>query len=198
VVEWINDKLAAAFGRHEAPIINLKGVIAENETVFIVSGLVPNRKSHPLVHRWFGVVFINGQFHDIKPFETLIERTKLGQTNTPNPGREIDINALKALLPEVVSQAEKWMHARRKAFEDHINEKLNRQLNALDRLRAKQYAHLERKFEGTRQSESKILEQKAAEKRQIDKVFDAYLDWVEDTMTTEDQPYIQVLAVLVA
>jgi superfamily II DNA or RNA helicase len=196
VVEWINDKLAAAFGRHEAPIITLKGILAEGETVFIVSGLVPNRKSHPLVHRWFGVVFVKGQFHAIEPFESLIDRTNLGQANTPNPGKDIDIDTLKTLLPEVVSQAENWMHAKRKEFEDHVNEKLNLQLAALERLRDKQYAHLEQKFGGTRPSETRIQEQKEAEKRQIDNVFDAYLDWVEDTMTTEDQPFIQVLAVL--
>ena len=36
----------------------------------------------------------------------------------------------------------------------------------------------------------------AKEKREIDKIFEEYMRWVEDTMTTEDNPYIKVIAVL--
>ena len=33
VVEWVNDKLLASFGRHEAPVLNLQVVLAPNETI---------------------------------------------------------------------------------------------------------------------------------------------------------------------
>ncbi|NQU65248.1 MAG: DEAD/DEAH box helicase, partial [SAR324 cluster bacterium] len=92
VVEWINDKLTAAFGRHEAPVITLADELAEGEVIFIISGLIPNRKSHPLVHRWIGVSFLEGEFIDISSFESILQRTKLGRKNFPNPATDIDIS----------------------------------------------------------------------------------------------------------
>ena len=139
LVEWINDKLGAAFGRHEAPVLTLRGILPAGETVFILSGLIPNRKSHPLVHEWIGVVFQDGQFVGIKTFEEVVERTGLGARPLPNPGQAVDEAALKSLLPTAIEKAGLWMSEQRKAFEDRINEKLNEQLSALERLRKKQH-----------------------------------------------------------
>jgi hypothetical protein len=84
VVEWVNDKVLAAFGRHEAPVITLHGALEPDETAFILSGLVPNRKGHPLVHHWFGVVFRAGVFQGIEGFQDVVKRTDLGARTFPN------------------------------------------------------------------------------------------------------------------
>ena len=191
VVEWINDKVVAGFGRHEAPVLTLSGTLNSGETVFILSGLIPNRKGHPLVHRWFGVVFKDDEFQQIEEFETLLARTGLGKTSFPNRGDNIDIEALRQLLPEAVRQARDYMSEKRNAFEEVINEKLNEQLNALDRLKTKQYEQLELFYMDKRQ-----VSKKEQDKREIDRKFDEFWTWVEDTMTTDDNPFIQVIAVL--
>lgn len=196
VVEWANDKVLAAFGRHEAPVLCLQDVLAPEEVVFLMSGLVPNRKSHPLIHRWFGVVFKNGAFKEIEDFEPLKDRLGLGSKTFPNRGDEVDTEGLKALLPEAVEHARLWMKERRKDFEAIINDKLNEHLNALERLRGKQYNQLDLRFEDSKQSEKIVMERKNKERREIDRIFDDFIEWVEDTMTTEDKPYIQVVAVL--
>ncbi len=196
IVEWANDKVLAAFGRHEAPVIELHGALDPNEVVFLISGLIPNRKSHPLVHKWFGVIFNNDSFKCIEPFESLIKRIGLGQKEFPNKDNPIDIEPIQQLLPEVVKQAKLCMSEERKNFEDTINEKLNDHLKALDKLKEKQHVQLEFQFEGSRLSEKVILSRKEAKRREIDTLFDDYMDWVQDTMSTEDKPYIQVLAVL--
>ena len=196
VVEWVNDKLLAAFGRHEAPVLELQGVLNPDEVVFILSGLIPNRKSHPLVHRWFGVTFNNGSFKCIEEFEPLINRIGLGKKDFPNRGNHIDIEALQQMLPEAVNQSKEWMSEQRKIFEEQINEKLQKQLDALENLRKKQHVQLEFSFEGVRMSEKRIQSKKDIKRREIDTIFDEYLGWIEDTMTTEDKPYIQVIAAL--
>ncbi|MBI3302225.1 MAG: ATP-dependent helicase, partial [Deltaproteobacteria bacterium] len=196
VSEWVNDKVLAAFGRHQAPVLTLREVLAPTEVVFIVSGLIPNRKAHPLVHRWFGVRFTNGQFDRIEDFEAVCGRTRVGQQRFPNPGSAVDIEALKHLLPEAVSQARRWMHEQRRQFEDTINEELNAHLTALERLRTKQYDQLELRFADTQQIATIVQGRKERERRAIDQIFDDYLEWVQDTMTTEDHPYIQMVAVL--
>lgn len=196
VMEWVNDKLQAAFGRHEAPVLSLKGPLAAGEVVYIISGLIPNRKSHPLVHRWIGVTFQNGKFATIEGFEQLMERTGLGRKRFPNPGKSPDGNELKELLPMAIEKTVQWMSEQRKAFEERINEKLNDQLGDLERLRKKQHTQLEFRFMDSRLPDKMVQGIKDKERRRIDRLFDEYLDWVEDTMTTEDNPYIQVIAVL--
>jgi superfamily II DNA or RNA helicase len=191
ILEWINDKVVAGFGRHEAPVLTLQGVLASQETVIILSGLVPNRKGHPLVHRWFGVTFRNNQFHQIEEFEGLLARTGLGKKQFPNPVKDLDITTLKALLPEAVKQAKHYMSERRKSFEDEINPKLQEHLDNLDRLKGKQIKQLELFYMEKRQ-----LNKKEQERREIDRIFKEFWTWVEDTMSTEDNPFIQVIAVL--
>jgi hypothetical protein len=97
--------------------------------------------------------------------------------------------------PEAVEKARDWMHQRRKEFENDINEQLNQHLNALGRLRKKQHRQLELQFEGSRQHGKTVHSLKEQKRRSIDKIFDEYLNWIEDTMTTEDNPYIQVISV---
>jgi len=196
VVEWVNDKLQAAFGRHEAPVLHLRGTLKSGETVFILSGLIPNRKSHPLVHQWIGVAFQDGRFAGIEAFEALMERTGLKTNRFPNPGPTADGDGLKQLLPTAIEKAGQWMTEQRKTFEDRINAKLNEHLEALERLRKKQHMQLEFRFMESRLPEKLAQGIKDRERRRIDRLFDEYLDWVEDTMTTEPNPYIQVIAVL--
>ena len=71
-----------------------------------------------------------------------------------------------------------------------------KQLAALERLQEKQYVQIELRFGDSRQPEAIRHERQQRERREVDQLFDKYLDWVQDTMTTEDNPYIQVIAVL--
>ena len=75
VVAWLNDRMLAAFGRHEAPILAGVPGLAPDETVFVVSGLVPNRKSHPLVYEWVGVTFRGERFESLTTFDDVIQDT---------------------------------------------------------------------------------------------------------------------------
>jgi hypothetical protein len=196
VLEWVNDKVVAAFGRHEAPVIVLQGTLGAGEVYFILSGLIPNRRSHPLVHRWFGASFQNGRFHGIEDFDAILERTGLAKKTFPNSGNGVDLESVSRLLPYAVARAREWMSQERNAFEGQINEKLNEHLNALERLKEKQFIQLEMRFESMQQPEKLVLERKEKERREIDRIFKEYLDWVQETMTTEDNPYLQVVAVL--
>jgi superfamily II DNA or RNA helicase len=191
LVEWINDKVLAGFGRHEAPILLLPEVLASDEVVVLLSALIPNRKGQPLLHYWLGATFQDNAFKQIELLTPLLERTGLGSRQFPSKGKEVDIDVLRALLPEAVKQTKAFMTAERETFEDEINTKLQEQMNALETLKGKQYHQLELFYENKKQ-----LSKKDEEKREIDRRFDDFMQWVEDTMTTEDNPFIQVIAVL--
>lgn len=196
VVEWLNDRMLSAFGRHTAPVIELSSGLEKGEMVFVISGLIPNRKGHPLVYEWLGVCFLDGRFVHVEPFADTLSRTSLGRHPIPNRGNTSDLSGLQALLPQAVASAREWVVEKRDCFEAQINEKLNEQLSELERLRGRQYRQLELALERSGLGESFKAGRKAQRTREIDDIFDQYIQWVEDTYVTEKQPYLQVISVL--
>ena len=196
VVGWLNDRMLAAFGRHEAPVMVGIPSLADDEAVFVLSGVVPNRKSHPLVHEWVAVTFRGADVRGVERFEELLERTRLAKEPVPNRGIAPELARLRELLPDAVEWAKTWLDDHRRAFEKEINEKLNRELEALEALKRQRVGQLELKLEQSRQSEAFKERLRSTGERQIEQVFDDYLEWVQETMTLERQPYIKVVSVL--
>lgn len=197
IIQWINDKALSHFGRHEAPVISLGKALGANEKVFLMTGLIPNRKGHPLVQRWFGIVFSDSRFDRVEDLESLFRRTGLGSKPIPNTGVAIDTEALKKLLPAAVDHARKWMTEQRNTLENRINEKLNDELKELERLKERKLAHLQKRYSGSAKLPGLVATLQEKEAREIEKLFDSYFDWVQETMTTEEHAYIRVVAVLV-
>ena len=196
VVSWLGDRMLAAFGRREAPVLAGIPGLAPDEAVFVCSGLVPNRKGHPLVYEWIGVAYRGGRFEALVPFRDLLDRTGLGREEIPNRGAPVDEDGLRQRLPDAVARARRRFTDRRKAFEDHINAKLNGEMAALEDLKHRQHARIEEMLATSRQAE-KLKERRAAEQRQeVKDIFGDYLDWIQETMTTEEQPWVKVICVL--
>ena len=196
VLDWVNDRLMAAFGRHEAPIIPLQGKLEPGETIFILSGLIPNQKGHPLVHEWFGTRFRNGHFEGIQSLPELLQRTELGRRVFPNRAESINTTELKELLPDAVNRGRDHMLRLRNSFDSEITTRLLEHLNELDDLKERRLFNLELKFENSRLSDKIIESRKQTEQREISNIFSEYYQWINETMKTEKQAWIQVIAVL--
>ena len=196
VVGWLNDRMLAAFGRHEAPVLAGVPSLAADEAVFVFSGLVPNRRSHPLLYEWIAVAYRGARFEAVVPFDEVLARTGLGRDGIANRGLQADTDALRRLLPDAVARARAWVVERRRAFESRVNEKLNDELEALERLRNRQFRQLKLQLERSDQAEAFKRARQERGQRDIDTIFDEYLQWVQDTMTTEPQPYIKVVCVM--
>ena len=74
VVQWLDDKISSAFGRHQAPVIRLPYLLEPDEDHFILSGLFPNRKSHPMVNPWIVVSFNRESLIGSQPFAEFLQR----------------------------------------------------------------------------------------------------------------------------
>ena len=196
VVGWLNDRMLAAFGRHEAPVLAGVPNLAVDETVFVLSGLVPNRRSHPLLYEWIAVAYRAARYEAVVPFDEVLARTGLGRGGVANRGLRTDTDALWSLLPDAVARGRDWVVERRRAFENRINERLNDELQALEELKARRLRQLELQLERSDQSETFKRSREERGRRDIDTIFDEYLTWIEDTMTTEPQPYIKVVCVM--
>ena len=196
VVGWLNDRMLAAFGRHEAPVLAGVPGLAADETVFVLSGLVPNRRSHPLLYEWIAAAYRGARFETVVPFDDVLARTGLDRAGIANRSLETETDALRGLLPAAVTRARACVVERRRAFEERINEKLNRELEALEKLRTRQLRQLALRLERSGQAETFKRAREERGRRDIEAVFDEYLKWIEDTMTTEPQPYIKVVCVM--
>ena len=86
VVGWLNDRMLAAFGRHEAPVLAGVPNLAADETVFVLSGLVPNRRSHPLLYEWIAVAYRGARYEAVVPFDEVLARTGLGRGGVREQG----------------------------------------------------------------------------------------------------------------
>ncbi len=197
VMEWLQDRMLVAFGRHKAPVIELLQGLQANEAVFVISGQIPNRKSHPLIYEWVAVCFKGGVFQKVEPFAETLQRTQLGHHPLPNKNRETSYDSLIKLLPQAVQEAKQSILDVRSQFEEEINQKLDHQIADLERLRKKQVVQLELVFETSKELESVKTGKRKQKLDYIDEVFDDYIQWIEDTLTTEKQPYLQVISVLV-
>ena len=196
VVGWLNDRMTAAFGRHEAPVLAGVPGLAADEAVFVLSGLVPNRRGHPLLYEWVAVTYRGERHEALLPFDELLARTGLGRRAVANRGRRADLPALRRLLPDAVARARARVVERRRDFEDRVNDKLNRELAALEALKARRIRRIEKRLERSDQSEAFKRARAERARRDVETIFDEYLTWVEDTMTTEPQPYMRVACVM--
>src|SRR5690606_41280140 len=54
--------------------------IPVTDHIFIVAGLIPNRKSTPVVDEWFGLYFRAGKFSEELTMDEVIARTGFGRS----------------------------------------------------------------------------------------------------------------------
>ncbi|MCB2205041.1 DEAD/DEAH box helicase [bacterium] len=197
VFDWLGDGILSQFGRHEAPVMTVEEGLAPGEVVVVMSCLIPNRKGQPLLQHWCGVCFEAGKHTRVEEFAVLMQRTKLGSGEHPNAGEEVDTTALEKLLPEAVDRARVWMGLQFEEFEVGIKGELETQLTRLRHLRQRQRDQVEQRF---RSDDTRVasLQQQRREKqlRDIERIFSEYQEWIEDSMTGENRPYIKVAAVL--
>ncbi|MEI6069081.1 MAG: hypothetical protein WCP96_17220 [Methylococcaceae bacterium] len=92
-------------------------------------------------------------------------------------------------LPQVVKQTQQQMTVYRKAFEQENRPKLDAQLEKLKILEHKHVEQLDLFIENSEQYQK---ESKAIRSR-----FEEYRQWIQETMNTEDHPYIQIIAAIV-
>ncbi len=193
IMDWLLDRVLTQFGRHRAPVIQ-NPYLELGEQAFILMGLVPNRKGQPLLVDWQVVTRKVGEAMQLESYDSFVVRAKLKADVLPNRGIAFDTTDLQAELPEAVAAMRAHMVARQGVFDADMKARLAGTLAELEVLQGKQVKQLELRLEnlleGVRESKR---EQRS---KQINQVFDEYRQWVADTMTTEPQPYIRVLAAL--
>jgi superfamily II DNA or RNA helicase len=195
IMNWLTDRVLTAFGRHRAPVIRCPQ-LADGEQAFILMGLIPNRKGQSLLIEW-QVALYSGNGWTLHSFPEFAARTRLKAGALANPNKTIDTSILQTNLPTAVATMQTHMVDLQKTFSADIAQRLSGTLADLKRLQEKQFEQLELRLAVNQQAEQIKNAKREKRTQVIRRVFDEYRQWVEDTMTTEPQPFIQVLCAAV-
>lgn len=186
-LEWLHDKILFAFGRHDAPVVALPA-LKPGESIVVATGILPNRKGHPLIQRWVGVRFEGAALRECLTLAQVMDRTSFGRNEIPNPATDADLSPLKQLVGPAVDAMREDLREARQEFDDLVRPELNRQLERLAAFRDARNAQLESRLE-------KMTHVRDAEKRKVANLYEEYKTWIRDTLETEDQPSIRVAAI---
>lgn len=196
VLEWLGDRVLNHFPRHSAPVVQ-SHKLRPDEQAFVLMSLVPNRKGQPLLVEWQVACRVgNIGVFTLEPFDAFTKRAGLLAGGLPNRGASevlaSSTQVLQGVLPDAVATMRVHMLQLQKEFSTQSELRLRETLQNLEQLQKKQIVQLELRLE----SQIETVKRSRFERRslQIGRVFDDYREWVKDTLTTEPQPWIQVLA----
>lgn len=187
VMGWLHDKVLAAFGRNEVPVVRIP-TLGSGETIVLCSGLIPNRKGHPLIQRWVGVLFTNGEPSGTMDLQAVMEKTGFHQRAFPNSAQAPDPEELQALVPPAVEAVRAVLSDAKKEIDADLRPQLDEQLERLRDFRDARESQLEMRFE-------KMEHVRKAEQRKVEDLYQQYEAWIRDTLETEDNPSINVAVV---
>ena len=195
IMDWLSDRVLTSFGRHRAPVIRCPQ-LAEGEQAFMLMGLIPNRKGQPLLIEWQVAVNL-GSSWSLEGFVKFVERAGLRANSLANRNHSLDTTNLQSNLPNAVATMRNYMVGLQEIFAADMKSRLEGTLADLERLQENQFEQLELRLAANQQAEQFKRTRRERSAKYIHKVFDEYKLWVRDTMTTEPQPFIQVLAAAV-
>lgn len=199
-IEWLQDKLLAQVARHSAPVLVLpdsatvQQALQPDESVFLVSGLIPNRKAHPVIWEWFAIRCRNNTVVEVQPAEQWLKALQL-DSRLPNRGQPVNIQPLQALRQTVIDAARAEMAKRQQQYASTTAPQLQQQLNELQALKNRQIKQLDLQLQSSAQAEHFKTARRQERSHRIDAVFHEYQSWVRDTLTVEPVPYLQIIAV---
>ncbi len=188
-MEWLHDKVLFAFGRQDAPVVQTPA-LAPGEIVVLATGILPNRKGHSLIQRWAGFTFRNGQLEARLDIQDVMQKTRFGIDEIPNPATPPQSGHIENIIPLAVDAMRDELRKARTAFNEAIRPELDRQLEKLNAFHRGRMEQIELDFKEPSQAG-----RRAGEKRKVESLYSKYQKWIRDTLETEDHPSIRIAAI---
>ena len=192
VLEWAGDLVAYSHltvDRSQAPVACL-GSLAANETVVLVAGQIPNRRSVAVVDQWTGILFKDSRFAKFLSAEETIQLCHLRES-LPNARHLSDEEAEKVRAEYVTQSVDFAEQSTSSAGFDYMRHTAPREKELQSRLETLRLRH------------QKALEQltlfesvKSKRMQRIDALFDEHKNWVTDSLSIDAQrPNVRVIAI---
>ena len=196
LVEWLSDQTSSFFNRNEAPVMQISGQLEDDESIFIINGVVPNRKGHILIDEWVGVRFKGEEYISTESLSDILTKIDLTQP-IPNTG-QFSVDELEVNLPTAVERARDQVRNKRNEIQAELDNLNEAHLELIEELKDKHLTHIENT--AGQQKELNHLWKSRYERilDETEKMFKEYWNWLEETQQTEDDrnPYVRIVAVL--
>jgi superfamily II DNA or RNA helicase len=191
-MDWLLDKLSIRFGRHETPVLQTQG-IDPKESIVLCQGILSNRRSQPVISKWFGLLNDGEYGWTILSLDETLQYTSLDK-GLSNPGNVAParMDQLQALLPSAVTFAKEHMSELRGGRAASERQRLQ-----ADQRKLKQWLDTtERRIEAALASASGPRRARLLhEQNEARELFKGRQQWLTDTFTTDPTPYLRVAAV---
>ncbi len=179
-LDWLVDKVLVSVGRNEALVLRAD----VERPVFCVQGSYANGRGRPQVVEWLAVS--PGAARPVADLFDALDEAGVGPSMT-NPGTDVDVAAVQALVPAAVELARGALRERREEHDRVVEERL-----------AEPRRRLQEWVRRCRQRERELANEPRA--RQLAKERRETCERVEreiESMRTSGDPLVRVLAVLV-
>jgi hypothetical protein len=195
VLEWVDDRVIAHFGMHDAPVLRVPQGLAAKEVAVVLQGVLSNQDSQPVIVAWLAACFAGNKLLRVEPFADLAKRTGLAKRLT-NDGSAIDIARLEALRVPAVAAARQHMAELRKKRADALLPKLVEQRRAIEAFRDRRLAQLNRKEQAVIESGRKLRSDEAQRLERARKEIDALVEsrniWLTRRVETDERAYVRI------
>lgn len=193
IFSWIEDKAGVFYKRTEVPVLGLANGLQPNEMIFLVAGMIPNRKSTTIVDEWFGVYFKDNKFVQILSMSEVMQKTHLN-IKEPNKQQvsEQQIANGQALLRETVDQAKQIMLQKCAEYKEKTEPYIYEEMERLEELESR---HKDAQLSIYDLGIAGMERKKSEKEREIEKIFNDFMEWERDTLEIEENPYVRIIAV---
>lgn len=194
VFNWIEDKAGIFYKRNEVPVLGLSNSIETNEMIFLVAGMIPNRKSTTIVDEWFGVYYKDNKFVETLSMSKVMQKTHMN-AKEPNT-QKVTVQQIawgQSLLQDVVEQAKHIMTQKCAEYKSNIDPYIYEEM---ERLEALENRHKDAQLSIFDMKIAGMQRKKSQKEREIEKIFDDFMTWEKDTLEIEEKPYIRIIAVI--
>jgi len=190
-MEWLLDKLLVRFGRHEAPVIQ-SPQLPPGQPIALFQGVLSNRRSQPVISEWFGAQHQGRNRWQILSLDQVLQLTgfTVGLANPGDISGQFD--AITKILSDAVTFAREHMDQLRLDRGHVLGSRLREDQRKLKKwYDAALYRLVAEEMNARGAQAARIYH----EQKKVKSLYQQRLDWLNDTFTAVNVPYLRVICV---
>lgn len=191
MMDWLVDKLLVRFGRHEAPVVNTQN-IPMNQPVYLFQGILSNRRSQPVISDWFGIQ-PEGNGWIVRSLVETLKNTGF-ENGLANRGKNDtrQLEEIRKRLVDAVNFAQNHMEMQRIERGQILGKRLRDDQRKLKKWYDAAMYRIAAEEMNARGAQAARLYQ---QQKEIKALYQQRLDWLNDTFTAVNAPYIRLAVV---
>jgi SNF2 family DNA or RNA helicase len=201
VCEWLDDQVLAAFGRHEAPVLRINRGLEPGTSAFLFQGIYSNKRSQPVIVKWFAIPFAGSEPGEALTFEELRDRTGLGSAPSNPTGclsddQRAQLEGLResasiAAKAHMVDQRQQRAAAMRTAIADNLRSLKTWGDARIALLEEEKYT----KSKGGKLVSSQGRKRAEQDIQRTKDLLEQRREWIQHGFMTAPEPYLRLAAV---